>query len=195
MTSAPNNMLEKQTLEKKYLNSRVNLLFVVALTTVNLFLLVAQSDTYFLFSAYIPYLLVILGMHYSGMLPDEFYGAELVKPEATEQSVFYICVAIAVIVLVLYLASWLLSKKSAGWLIFALAFFVADTLLFIVLEGIGLNSIIDLIFHGYVIYSLSMGVYANSKLKKLPLQEVMLMESDTTANTPADPNNDFMNLK
>jgi len=24
---------------------------------------------------------------------------------------------------------------------------------------------------------------------------VMLMESDTTANTPADPNNDFMNLK
>ena len=46
MTSAPNNMLEKQTLEKKYLNSRVNLLFVVALTTVNL-VIVSSSGVNF----------------------------------------------------------------------------------------------------------------------------------------------------
>lgn len=58
-----------------------------------------------------------------------------------------------------------------AWLIVALVLFALDTLMML-LGGIGLDSIVDILFHGWVIISLSMGISAHFKLKKLPEEPV-----------------------
>ena len=165
----------RQQLAGKYASSRHNILLVLIFTTINLVLLVANSDTYFLFSAYIPYMIVSMGMFLCGKYPEEFY--EVVgETEFLDQSFLVVTLVIAVVICVLYLLCWLFSDKGrVGWLIAALVLFSLDTLLML-LGGIGLDSVVDILFHGWVIVSLSMGISAYFKLKKLPEEEPVPVE-------------------
>lgn len=159
----------RQVLESKFASARHNLLLVAAFTLINVILLATNSNTYFLFSAYIPYLLVDLGMAFCGMYPIEYYGGDLTGYVFMDKSFFVILLVIALVVLALYLLCWYLSQQNkAGWLIFALVFFSIDTALMLLLNGIAAESLIDIVFHVWVIYSLAAGIHANSKLKKLP---------------------------
>ena len=42
----------------------------------------------------------------------------------------------------------------------------------ILIGGISVDSIIDILFHGWVIVSLAMGIYSHFKMKSLPLPTV-----------------------
>lgn len=162
-----NTSVDKQTLIKNYNNSRANLLLVVVFTVINIILLITQSNTYFLFSTYIPYALVTVGMMLCGMFPPEFYEG-LEQGEFLGQSAFYIFLGIALIFVVLYLLCWIFSKNNkSGWLIFALVLFSADTLGMFAFQGLALDGILDVAFHIWVIVSLVMGISACSKLKKI----------------------------
>lgn len=158
-------------LENRYASARANLLLVVVFTAINLVLLISQSDTYFLFSAFIPYILTSFGVILCGMYPAEFYLEELMDVEFLDKSFFVVMLVISLIILGLYLLSWFLSKKRGGWLIFALVFFSLDTLGMFLLGGFSMDSIVDVLFHAWVIFSLCSGVIAHSKLKKLPPEE------------------------
>lgn len=161
---------QRQRLEGNYVAARKNILLVLAFTTINLILLVANSNTYFLFSAYIPFAIVDWGMFLSGRYPAEVYS-QFEDFEPLGMSLLVISLVIAVVICLLYLLCWLFSdKKRVGWLITALVLFATDTILML-LGGIGLESIMDVIFHGWVIISLSMGISAYFKLKKLPPEE------------------------
>ena len=161
---------QRQRLEGNYAAARKNILMVLAFTTINLILLVANSNTYFLFSAYIPFAIVDWGMFLSGRYPAEVYS-QFEDFEPLGMSLLVISLVIAVVICLLYLLCWLFSdKKRVGWLITALVLFATDTILML-LGGIGLESIMDVIFHGWVIISLSMGISAYFKLKKLPPEE------------------------
>lgn len=161
---------QRQRLEGNYAAARKNILLVLAFTTINLILLVANSNTYFLFSAYIPFAIVDWGMFLSGRYPAEVYS-QFEDFEPLGMSLLVISLVIAVVICLLYLLCWLFSdKKRVGWLITALVLFATDTILML-LGGIGLESIMDVIFHGWVIISLSMGISAYFKLKKLPPEE------------------------
>lgn len=161
---------QRQRLEGNYAAARKNILMVLAFTTINLILLVANSNTYFLFSAYIPFAIVDWGMFLSGRYPAEVYS-QFEDFEPLGMSLLVISLVIAVMICLLYLLCWLFSdKKRVGWLITALVLFATDTILML-LGGIGLESIMDVIFHGWVIISLSMGISAYFKLKKLPPEE------------------------
>jgi len=169
--NASNTLSQRRDLETRYQNSRVNLLFVVLFTVINVVLLVTQSDTYFLFSAFIPYVLVSLGMILCGMYPQEYYGDDFAGMEFLDKSVFAVFLLIAVIAVVLYLISWIFSKKyRGGWLIFALIIFAVDTLVMFAFVGFALDSIIDIAFHVWVIVSLARGIHACGKLKKMPAE-------------------------
>lgn len=166
------NLSKRQQLQARFKGSRNNLLLVVAFTVINTILLVTNSDTYFLFSAYIPYVLVFLGMSVCGMLPAEYYGEEFSQMEFVPSSAFAVFLAIAVVIIALYFLAWLFSKKNRiGWMIFALVFFSIDTIGMFVFMNIGTDTIIDVAFHIWVIVSLVLGVIACSKLKKLPPEE------------------------
>lgn len=190
-----NTVSNRDMLETKYKRSRNNLLLVVVFTVINLILLISKSNTYFLFSAYIPYAFVDMGMLLCGIYPAEVYGEEFLNTEFLDPSVFAIFIGIALVVVILYLLSWIFSKKhKVGWLIFALVFFVIDTVAMLVLWGVQMDNIIDIVFHAWVIISLSMGISANLKLKKLPLEEETseyeeLEEGAETEETEGEPQN------
>ena len=161
---------QRQKLEGRYASTRHNILLVLAFTAINVILLLANSNTYFLFSAYIPYAIVDLGMFLCGKYPAEIYG-DLSQYEFFGTGVLAVFVAVAAVICVLYLLCWLFSKKKrVAWLIIALVMFALDTGLML-LGGISADNIIDVVFHGWVIISLSMGVAAHFKLKKLPEEE------------------------
>ena len=150
---------KKQLLQNKYKNAANNILLVVVLTVINIVLLVTNSNTYFLFSAYIPFALVDIGMYLCGMYPSEVYEEGLAGMEFLPQSFLIITLCIAAVILVLYVISWVFSKKQKrGWMIFALVFFLIDTLAMLALIGIVMDCIIDYVIHAWVIVSLVNGL-------------------------------------
>ncbi len=155
----------------KYNTARMNLLLVAAFTAINVILGLTGSGTYFLFSAFIPYYLVIDGMFSCGKMPADWYEGDMSEWEFYDSSYLIIMVVIAVVILALYVVFWLLSKKQSGWLIAALVFFAIDSVLFLVMGGFSLDSVFDLLFHAWVLYYLISGIVAANKLKTMPLEE------------------------
>ncbi|MBQ5592594.1 MAG: hypothetical protein IIU80_06575 [Clostridia bacterium] len=165
--SAP--MTQKAILENQYKSSIANILLVVAFTAVNSVFLLLNSNTYFLFSAILPYAAVDYGMYFCGMYPAEYYyGDEIFYDKAF----LFAMIAVAAVMIGLYLISWIFAKKKKiGWLVFALVFFVIDTIGMFFLIEIGTDSIFDIVFHVWVLVSLGRGVYAFNKMKNLPDEE------------------------
>ena len=160
---------QRQQLERRYASARMNLLWVVLFTAINIVLLVSNSYTYFLFSAFIPYAIVDYGMIVCGKYPADFYG-DLSQYQFLDSTVLVVLIAVAAVICVLYLLCWIFSKKRrVAWLIVGLVFFALDTV-FMLLGGISADRILDIVFHGWVIISLTGGIIAHSKLKKLPAE-------------------------
>lgn len=173
---------QRQLLENKYANSCNNIMLVVVLTVINIVLLLTNSNTYFLFSAYIPFFLTDVGMLFCGMYPAELYTGELADMQFLSKGFLAITLGIAAVILILYVLSWIFSKKQkVGWLIFALVFFSIDTLALFVLNGFIMDSIIDYVIHAWVIISLINGIISFSKLKKLP--EYSLSQESSVSQT------------
>ena len=162
----------RQQLETKYSSSRANILLVVIFSAINVFLLVTNSNTYFLFSAYIPFLLADIGMAFCGKYPAEYYEGNIADYDFFDEGFFIAVVAIAVAVILLYLLSWLFSKKNVGWMIFSLVFFAVDTAVMLYMTGVSSDMILDIVFHAWVIVSLVSGVISYFKLKKLPEEPI-----------------------
>lgn len=168
----------RQHYMQKYNTSRANLLLVVAFTAINVLLLVANADSYFLFSAFIPYFLTSMGMLLCGRFPEEFYTDEFSNMEFLDNSVFVVLLIISIAITLLYLLAWFMSRKNrSGWLVFALVLFGIDTLGMLFLNGIAIDSLMDILFHAWVIYYLIIGISASSNLKYLP--------AETIAESPA----------
>ena len=160
----------KNLFEQRYKSSRVSLLLLIIFTSVNIVLLVTQSNTYFLFSATIPYFVVDMGMYLTGMYPPEYY-AETGMIEFMDSSVFVFAISVAVLLLLLYFVCWLLSgKHKTGWLVTALVFFSLDTVAMIWLYGISSDMIMDVLFHVWVIVDLAGGIRACVMYNKAPAE-------------------------
>ena len=182
--TSSNRTFTEQSLNQKYGSARFNLLLVVLFSAINLLLLVTKSSTYFLFSASIPYMLTDLGMFLCGMYPADYYTGELEGFQALPSVVFYVMLAISIVILLLYLVSYLLSKRRVGWLIFSLVFFALDTVGMFLYFGIALDMIIDIAFHIWVIVILVQGIRAHYQLKNLPPEPQI--EEPVTENTDAE---------
>ncbi|MBP3451257.1 MAG: hypothetical protein J6J73_00525 [Agathobacter sp.] len=168
-----NLLTEREKLQTKFNNARANLLAAVAFTVINIVLLFVDASSYFLFSIFVPYFITLMAMLVTGKLPAEFYAEDWAGYEFLDGSVFWIVLVIAIVIIGLYLLSWFLSKKNkVGWLVFALVIFCIDTLLMLFLQGIS-ESIMDIVFHVWVIVSLTSGIIAYNKLKKLPEEEIV----------------------
>ena len=178
----------RATFSTRYNSAVGNLLLVVVFTVVNLVLLLVQSGTYFLFSAFVPYFLTTEGMLLTGRFSEEFLGEELWMPAVMDDGFFWAMLVASAVIVVLYLVSFLLAKKQKiGWLIFALVFFALDTLAMLALGGLEADMLIDVAFHAWVIVSLSMGIHAHFALKKLPPEVVTPPTFDPATQTQPTP--------
>lgn len=191
--------MERQALKNKYNSARVNLLMAVGFTVVNVLLLAFGGGSYFLFSMTVPYIISMFGLLLCGMMPDELYeemGLEGMM--FLDEGFFYITLAISVVILALYVVCWFFSKKKPVWLKVALGLFIVDTVAMILYYGISADAIMDILFHGYVIWILISGINAEKKLRNMPEPEPVIeaeftdvSESDdervTPVLRPADP--------
>ena len=107
--------------------------------------------------------------------------------------VFYIMLAIALLILGVYFLCWLFSKKHIAWLIVALALFIVDTvclLALFLLSGNMMSGWMDIFFHAWALYYLISGVVAYFKLKRIPEYEEVTEEGSANAfidNADTDP--------
>ncbi len=158
----------------KYETARRNLLLVVVFTVVNIVLLLLNANTYFLFSAYVPYTIAVFARFLCGMLPDEYYVGYDV--EFFPESVFYVVLAIAAVIVVFYLLCFIFSGKNRyGWLITALVLFALDTVVMVLnldFSAFDYHTIIDIVFHAWIIYILVSGVITGINIAKAPVTEV-----------------------
>ncbi|MEE0946382.1 MAG: hypothetical protein U0M42_06125 [Acutalibacteraceae bacterium] len=167
---------QKEQLQGNYSKSVGNLLLVIVFTVVNIILLVSNSNTYFLFSAFVPYFIADYGMFFTGKYPEAYYEG-MTDFEFVDISFLYVTLAVSAVVIVLYLLSWIFARKGKiGWLYVATVMFVIDTLAMFALTGFSTESIIDIVFHAWVLYCLINGIVTFNKIKKLPDEEPQLAE-------------------
>ena len=176
-SSAP--LSPRAALERSYHNSRSNLLLVVLFTVVNVLFAAFGSSYFFLFSAFIPYIAMLFGLSLTG---HSNYGNEAVVGDWF----LYASVAFAAVIILAYLLFFLFSKKHYGWLIPALVFFVLDSVFFVFFSfsaGFDFGMIIDFFFHGWILFSLIMGIVNGVKLKKMPVDAPIPAEFTDKSNS------------
>ena len=141
-------MNKARTPQEKYKVARTNLLVVVLFTVLNIILILADIDRSFLFSAFIPQVMVFWGLNKVEGIPEfSSFGTGLM-------------ISVALLIILIYLLSYLFSKKKAGWMITALVLFSIDCIVFAVLAfpGFQASYLIDILFHAWVMYYLILGV-------------------------------------
>lgn len=126
----------------KYNNSRLSILLLFIFSVINIFS-ISTLSTYFLFSAYLPQVLISLAYLDPSLTP--------------------VMVILSILYILPYLLCYIFSKKKAGWMVAALVLFSVDSLIFLIdffayLAAGDLSFIIDLIFRIYVLASLIIGV-------------------------------------
>lgn len=126
----------------KYNNSRQSILLLFIFSVINIFS-ISMLSTYFLFSAYLPQVLISLAYLDPSLTP--------------------VMVILSILYILPYLLCYIFSKKKAGWMVAALVLFSVDSLIFLIdffayLAAGDLSFIIDLIFRIYVFASLIIGV-------------------------------------
>lgn len=163
-------------LVQKYASARSNLMLMLALTALNIVLLIVEADYMLLFSATIPYVASIYAMIY-GMVP----GGE---------SYMYAAISVAAVCLVLYLICWLLSKKNVTWMIVAFVLFILDTvyMAYFYISASDASGILDVLIHALVLYYLFVGVKSGLELKKQP-EEVVEVSATVAERDSAYTNN------
>ena len=172
----------REILQNKYNSARANLLLVIAFTVINIIMLLTDSSSYFLFSLNIPYMFMLYGMLLTGRIPELFTEGEYAMTEFLPDIALVIAAVIAAVIILLFLLCWIFSKKNrVGWIIAALVLFSLDTL-YLLLCGITADSVIDIIFHIWVIVSLASGISAYKKLKALPPEEEVIETTGEVVN-------------
>ncbi len=167
-------------------SARTNVMLVIALTVLNIALLFLGTDSYFLFSASLPYYLTFFMLLYTGNMSESIIDyAENGWTEADflPNAFLWAAVIFAVIVLGLYAVCFFASRSktkladgtavysfSGGWIVTATALFFIDTVAYMggmmLLFGFDASMLLDLGIHVLVMVELIMGAVAAFKLKK-----------------------------
>lgn len=183
----PENMIDVSA--KRYHVGRINILILAAFTLINIVMLAAGNYTYFLFSAAVPYLLVDYGMFFTGRYPQEYYDGLEGELDFFNDSFFYVTLAISFVIILFYVVCFLLSKRHVGWLIAAFAAFILDTAMMFLFYDLA-SSIVDIIFHVYVIVYFALAIAGYFKLKTLlaerAAQDALTVDVETAEDEGAD---------
>ena len=171
----------RQQLENRYKTGRYNLLLVIIITLFNLIFAFLGAEKYYVFSAAIPYYLVINALFVCGKMPDSWYDHPKEEYIFEDASTLIVATVIAALILAVFFILYLMSKKHVGFLIAALVLFAIDTIAMFVLMGID-GMILDILLHGLVIYYLISAILAVYKLRNMPPDEPVII-----TEAPVDP--------
>jgi predicted nucleic acid-binding Zn ribbon protein len=155
----------------KFEKARNNLLTVIAFTVVNLILIAFDAGINFLFSATLPQYIFQLGK-----VLDSEIGS----------SIFTIAgLIVAFITIIPYFIFWILAKRARGLILAALIFFGIDSLilLFLILSmEFNFSFLLEIVFHGWILYYLINGVIAWFKMRDVNKDEFMAVLQGIKSN-------------
>lgn len=152
--------------------ARRTLLGVIVLTVINLVLLLSNGGTYLVFSASVPYYLTFFGK-----AMDNGFGP------MTENGLFTATgLVLGLLILAVYLLSWLLSKKKGTWLYFGAGLLCLDLVILaavsvLLFESIS-GTVLDILIHIVAIVQIGKGAAAHKKLKDLPPETTYTVVTD-----------------
>ena len=157
-TSTRGIMNLQQTYQRRIQSARGNLILMVVFTIANIISYWFEFGFMLPFSAFLPFTIFDFGYYFSIELSDP--------------SLFISGIAIASVIILIYILGYFLSKKKPGWLTVMLGLYIFDTVVMIYLfTGVFIfngSMILDILFHIWVLYYLINGVIAVNKLKTLP---------------------------
>ncbi|MEA4832581.1 MAG: hypothetical protein VB118_08200 [Oscillospiraceae bacterium] len=153
-----------------YVKARGSLLTMLILTIINVILIYTDASISFPFSASFPQIAVVVGNQLAFQSGNNAW--------------IYFAAALTIISIVPYFICWYLSKSPNISMLVALIFFCVDTIFLIFLAFLAFDTylIMDFAFHGWVIYSLAIGVSAAFKFKKLPPEQLAEAFNDINKN-------------
>ncbi|MFA5561539.1 MAG: hypothetical protein WDA00_02730 [Eubacteriales bacterium] len=139
----------RQKLLTQARTARLNILVMMVFTVLNLVLYIARTDSFFLFSAYVPYLVLVF---------------------CDAHGVLAIGIVLGLLLTLLYLPPFLLSGKKAYWFYVVGAAFALDTLVMLYVEIVLGETfpLLNLVFHLWVMYYCVAGVRAARTLSRMP---------------------------
>lgn len=153
--------IEKRKLNSWYKAARNSILLVIVLTLFDTSFLLGKLPADFFFSSSLPFY-----ANFSCKDSDTFdaYFKNIDFLSTSGSRMMFITWVVFVVVICLYFLAWLYSKKEGyRWLVFALGFYLFDTIVLVC------NSGFTMIFlcHIIVLVFLARGVYAGIKLKRI----------------------------
>lgn len=174
-------------LARRATSARMDVILIVALTVLNIVMIFAGIDRYFLFSASLPYYLTFFAMLYTGNLSEgmiDYAANGWTEENFLPGGFLWAAIIFSLIVVGLYTVCFFASKSKkqlpdgtaeehffGGWIITATVLFAIDTLVYIaamvLLFGFDASMLWDLAIHIYVLVTLIMGAVAAVKLEKL----------------------------
>lgn len=135
--------------------ARYNLLVLIIFTVLNLVMILVQSDTYFLFSATIPYYLTCFGYMFDHYTVGTYALTGMV---------------VSLPFVLAYVACWLLCKRDSRWYTVALVLFAVDCLALLgllIMTGNFGGALFDILIHGWIVVSLVKAISAAKKLQAM----------------------------
>ncbi len=167
----------KEIYQRELLTSRMNLLLSVIFTVVNLVMVMFDDSTGFLFSAAIPHYTSFFFAFNCGILSESYYNSyyevyENGKYAETWQetfpfldpSIFWTVFAISILIIIGLFLLWFFSKKHRICSVITLAYYIVDTIFLLgaaFLLGMGgINLILQLLFHAWIVYYAVLSVRA-----------------------------------
>ncbi|MDR2941415.1 MAG: hypothetical protein LBV17_02355 [Treponema sp.] len=153
--------------------TRKNLLTAIIFTVINIILALINANVYFPFSATLP--LIVLEM---GRSLDTKMGSPIF---------LYIGLIIAFFIILLYFIFWILSKKIRVLILVVLIFFCIDSLFLIYLiinSELEISTIIEIVFHFWVLYYLIIGTKTWLKLRSVSTEEYYNILNEKSINSP-----------
>lgn len=164
-------MSPREKCEKGYAAARYNLLGVIALTVLNIIMFLTGSESYFLFSATMPYQLVVIG--------------SVLVQEGAASAVLVVTIIVAALIIAAYLVCFFIGKKSVWGMIVALILFAIDSVwfLFLAVSAFDSSLIINFVFQAWVLYYLIMAVVYHFKLKAMPCEQSENSQFKQTENS------------
>ena len=156
--------------------SSTNILLMVALTLVNIIMIVANTNSTFFFSAAVPKYLVLLFHElcgkYSPEFYEEFYGANWEEFPFLPDGAYWAVVVAAIVIVAAYVLLWYLAKKKKVFTTILMVVFAIDTLGLLVFNtmvyAFDFSAIVDLAFHAWVFYYLVLALKAWDGMEYAP---------------------------
>ena len=173
----------RQRLERNLAGGRNTIFVMVFLTIVNVVIAASGGDSYYLFSAAVPYFLVLTCLYRCGLLPNYWYEAPKSEYQFDDLSTLVVPVIVAVLILLLYVLLALKFKTSKVARLVAVVMVFVDTLavfaFYDMQDGAG-----DAIFHLVILTYLVVAIVSHKRLAKMPPDDEFALD----AETPEDPN-------